>query len=127
MILTLGVVAPDVDGAAVPSRKVIELQMVEFAFHPSTIQLDVGRPVRLVLINRGQIAHQFESAFLQTTPVTIIDDALQVEARGLDVIRVDPGRSARLEFLPRQRGRFAFACTIEGHREVGMKGTIVVR
>jgi len=118
---------PGAAGAQVPAWRIIEIQMTEFAFRPAVIQLDGGRPVRLVFINRGQIAHQFESAFLRGLPLTIIDDALHVETRGLDLIRLDPAKSARVEFLPRQRGRFVFACTIEGHQEAGMRGTIDVR
>ena len=101
--------------------------MREFSFRPATIHLTAGRPVRLVLVNQGQIAHQFETGYLRTLPVTIIGDALRVDAPGLDVIRLDPGGTARLEFLPRGRGRYVFACTIEGHREAGMQGTLEVR
>jgi uncharacterized cupredoxin-like copper-binding protein len=125
--LALVMAAPSVIGAQVLTPRIVEIQMTEFAFRPAVIQLDAGRPVRLVFINRGQIAHQFESVYLRGLPLTIIDDALHVEARGLDLIRLDPAKSARVEFLPRQRGRFVFACTIEGHQEAGMRGTIDVR
>ncbi len=125
--LSLATALPGARGAQVETQRTVEIQMTEFAFRPSVIHLDAGRPVRLVFTNRGQIAHQFESIFLRGLPLTIIDDALHVEARGLDLIRLDPAKSARLEFLPRQRGRFVFACTIEGHQEAGMRGTIDVR
>lgn len=125
--LALVMTAPNVIGAHILTPRVVEIQMTEFSFRPAVIQLDAGRPVRLVFINRGQIAHQFESAFLRGLPLTIIDDALHVETRGLDLIRLDPAKSARVEFLLRQRGRFVFACTIEGHQEAGMRGTIDVR
>lgn len=127
VVVAFVIVAPDVIGAQVLTPRIVEIQMTEFAFRPAVIQLDAGRPVRLVFINRGQIAHQFESVYLRGLPLTIIDDALHVEARGLDLIRLDPAKSARVEFLPRQRGRFSFACTIEGHQEAGMRGTIDVR
>ncbi len=126
-MLSLLTAVPDVVGAPPQTPRVVEIQMTEFAFRPAVIHLDAGRPVRLVFINRGQIAHQFESAFLRGLPLTIIDDALHVETRGLDLIRLDPAKSARVEFLLRQRGRFGFACTIEGHQEAGMRGTIDVR
>jgi uncharacterized cupredoxin-like copper-binding protein len=125
--LALVMAAPNVIGAQVLTPRIVEIQMTEFTFRPAVIQLDAGQPVRLVFINRGQIAHQFDSTLLRAVPLTIIDDALHVETRGLDLIRLDPAKSARVEFLPRQRGRFSFACTIEGHREAGMRGTIDVR
>jgi uncharacterized cupredoxin-like copper-binding protein len=80
-----------------------------------------------VFTNRGQIAHQFETDYLRQIPARIADVTLSVEASGLDVVRLAPGSTATVEFLPRRRGRFTFACTIEGHREVGMHGVLEVR
>ena len=109
------------------TQSVIDVEMSEFAFRPAKIHLTAGQPVRLVLVNRGQLAHQFEAGYLRNLPVNIVSDTLHAEAPGLDFIRLNPGGTARLEFLPRGRGRFVFACTIEGHREAGMQGVLEVR
>ncbi len=101
--------------------------MREFVFRPATIRLTAGRPVRLILVNRGQIAHQIETAFFRGLDVRIVSNGTYMEAPGLDLIRLDPGGTARLEFLPRKKGRYVFACTIEGHREAGMQGVLEVR
>ncbi len=113
--------------AAPQAPVAIRIEMVEFAFHPSVIQLTAGRPVRLVFTNRGQIAHQFETDYLRQIPVRVMDVTLTTETSGLDLVRLAPGSTASVEFLPRRRGRFTFACTIEGHREVGMHGVLEVR
>ncbi len=113
--------------AGAQTLSVMRIEMSEFAFRPAKIHLTAGRPVRLVLVNRGQIAHQFETGYLRTLPVTMVSDTLHVEAPGLDVIRLDPGGTARLEFLPRKKGHFVFFCAIEGHREAGMQGAMEVR
>ncbi len=105
----------------------IRIEMVEFAFHPSVIQLPAGRSVRLVFANRGQIAHQFETDYLRQIPARVMDVTLTTETSGLDLVRLAPGSTASVEFLPRRRGRFTFACTIEGHREVGMHGVLDIR
>ncbi len=101
--------------------------MSEFVFRPAIIRLTAGRPVRLVLVNRGQIAHQIETAYFRGLGVRIVSNGMYMEAPGLDLIRLDPGGTARLEFLPRKKGRYVFACTIEGHREAGMQGVLEVR
>jgi uncharacterized cupredoxin-like copper-binding protein len=106
---------------------IVRVEMQEFAFRPATIRLTAGRPVRLVLLNQGQIAHQFETSYLRALPVRIVGDAVSAEAAGLDLLRLNPGGTARLEFLPRGKGRFMFACTIEGHKEAGMQGILEVR
>jgi uncharacterized cupredoxin-like copper-binding protein len=108
-------------------RATVEVEMLEFVFRPPAIQLAAGRPTRLIFRNRGQIAHQFETDALREAAVRLVDATLDADVRGLEVIRLEPGGWARLEFLPRRKGRFAFACTIEGHREAGMTGILLVR
>lgn len=109
--------------AAAPLR----VEMVEFKFRPAVIRVQAGRLVTLRLVNRGHIAHQFETVALRGVPITVANDQLDVEAPGLDVVRLQPGASATVQFLPRQRGRFPIVCTIEGHREAGMEGVLVIR
>jgi uncharacterized cupredoxin-like copper-binding protein len=109
------------------SATVVRITMREFAFQPSMVRLTAGQTVRLVLANEGQIAHQFESRYLHAVPIRVGDDRLSAEAPGLDAARLNPEGEAWLEFVPRRRGRFAFACTLEGHREAGMAGTLDVR
>jgi uncharacterized cupredoxin-like copper-binding protein len=113
--------------AAATSRTTVDIDMLDFAFRPRMIALRAGVPVRLVLRNRGQIAHQLETDYLRRTAIQVQGDVLYVEAPGLDIARVNPGGTARLAFLPRRVGRFVFACTIEGHREAGMQGILEVR
>ena len=105
----------------------IRVEMSEFAFRPATIRLTAGRPVRLVLVNRGEIAHQFEAGYFRALPAVIVSDALHAEVTGFDFVRLNPGGTARLDFVPRSKGRYVFACTIEGHREAGMQGVLDVR
>lgn len=106
---------------------VLRVEMVEFAFRPAVIKVAAGRLVTLRLVNRGQIAHQFETVALRAVAVTVADAQVDVEAPGLDVVRLQPGASATVQFLPRRRGRFPIVCTIEGHREAGMEGVLEVR
>jgi uncharacterized cupredoxin-like copper-binding protein len=113
--------------SAEPARATVDVEMVEFAFRPRTVVLRAGVPVRIVLRNRGQIAHQLEADYLRGVAVQLSTEALYLEAPGLGVARLNPGASARLELLPRRRGRFTVACTIEGHREAGMTGILEVR
>jgi uncharacterized cupredoxin-like copper-binding protein len=112
---------------AVDTPRAIRVEMTEFAFRPAVISLAVGRPVRLVFVNRGLLAHQFQADYLRMVPVRIVDDLATVEAPGAAFVRLEPGTTASLEFYPRRAGRFAFACTIEGHREAGMRGLLEIK
>ena len=37
------------------------------------------------------------------------------------------GQMATLEFTPTKPGTYEFFCTVAGHKEAGMKGTLVVK
>jgi uncharacterized cupredoxin-like copper-binding protein len=87
----------------------------------------VAQPVRFVFANRGQLAHQFQTEYLRAVPVRVWNDSTLVESPGFTLIRVEPGETASMEFYPQRRGRFTFACTIEGHAEAGMRGTLDVQ
>ncbi|HLW60894.1 MAG TPA: cupredoxin domain-containing protein [bacterium] len=125
LLAALPLLLPLYAGAEMPST--IRIEMSEFAFRPATIHLTIGHPLRLVLVNRGQIAHQFQTGYVSALPVVLVSGALHEEAPGLDVVRLDPGGTARLEFLARKKGDFEFFCGIEGHREAGMHGILEVR
>jgi len=109
------------------SPLVARVEMTEFIFRPAVVRLPAGRLVRLVFVNHGQIAHQFETVYLYRTLAVVVHTALRVEANGVEFVRLQPGATATLTFLPRVRGRFPFACTIEGHREAGMVGLLEVQ
>ena len=116
---------PPPPGADAPQT--VRIEMTEFAFRPAVISVVAGRAVLLRFVNRGQLAHQFETQYLQALPVRIADDSTLVEAPGATFVRLEPAAAASIEFYPTRRGRFAFACTIEGHREAGMRGTLEVK
>lgn len=111
--------------AAAPADALL-VEMREFAFRPAVLRVPAGRPVTLRLVNRGQIAHQFETDALRGLAVTVSDAQMHLEMSNLEILRLQPGASAVVLFTPGHKGRFQFACTIEGHREAGMEGVLEV-
>jgi uncharacterized cupredoxin-like copper-binding protein len=111
--------------AAAPSEALV-VEMREFTFRPAVLRVQAGRPVTLRLVNRGQIAHQFEIGALDGDAMTVSDAQMRLELSHLEILRLQPGAAATIWFTPRRRGRFPFACTIEGHREAGMVGVLEV-
>lgn len=117
-----------VAGGTLPaSAQTVRVETAEFVFRPAVIAVSAGRPVRLVFANRGRLAHQFQADYLRALPARIWDDATLAEVQGVTLVRVEPAGTASIEFYPRRRGRFVFACTIEGHREAGMRGVLEVK
>jgi uncharacterized cupredoxin-like copper-binding protein len=102
--------------AAVPQAPVeIKVVATDLKFAPATIQAKVGQPVKIVLENKGAIEHDI--AFLTLKADT--------SAANLKAV-AKTGQTATLEFTPTAKGSYEFVCTIPGHKEAGMKGTIHV-
>lgn len=97
--------------AAAQAPRAIQIDMTEFVFRPALVRLTAGQRVRLMLVNRGQVAHHFATGYLHGVPARVWAPPPTVEARGVDAVLVAPGGTAGLEFLPVRRGRFTFACT----------------
>ena len=93
----------------------VKVVATDLKFTPPTIQAKVGQPLKVVLENKGVIEHDL------SFPTTKADKA----ANTLKVV-AKPGQSATLEFTPTAAGTFEYVCTIPGHKEAGMKGTINV-
>lgn len=81
----------------------------EFAFSPSEISAKVGQPVKLTFKNTGKFPHN----------LTITE--LNVQSK-----TIQPGEEDTITFTPEKTGSFTFICTIPGHADRGMKGTLKV-
>lgn len=82
------------------------VSMEDFAFSPSSIQVEDRTRVKLSLTNSGGTLHN-----------------ITVEGLGVDV-DVDPGGQGSAVIEPKQPGVIAFYCKY--HRASGMQGTLTV-
>jgi len=91
------------------SVRELTVEGFEYGFDPGEITLSRGDTVRVVFRNTGTIEHDFTIPDLDVaTPV------------------VNPGEEATVEFMVRERGTFRYLCTVPGHNELGMNGTLRV-
>jgi len=118
-------------GGSAPSStepKTITLALNEFQFQPADITVNVGQPVKLVLKNTGTVLHDFVST---DAMVTVIEEhGAEHEMGGMHTTMhaaVDAGQQSTLEFKATQAGTYTFYCTIAGHKEAGMTGTLIVK
>jgi uncharacterized cupredoxin-like copper-binding protein len=120
----------DGDGA----ERIVEIDMVDTAFEPDTLEVARGETVRLVFTNSGEIAHD---AFIG-------DDAAQddheMEMRDADddahggghgdedsdAITVEPGDSGELTYTFDEDGDLEIGCHQAGHYEAGMRVAVTV-
>jgi uncharacterized cupredoxin-like copper-binding protein len=131
--LVLGVVvAATVAGTAGPGPQVVEIVAGvpgEMEFTPKEVTVRAGRPVRLTVVNRGRMIHDLYIDRLRVhipprtgTPAEIAALVGRFSPRHV----LAPGQRSTVTFTPR-RGRFEFWCLVPGHKELGMRGVLIVR
>ena len=88
----------------------VRIVSTEFAFAPAKVMVIAGRSVMLVLDNSGaETEHD-----------------LVVSAYGFRM-QARAGETARKSTVFEKPGEYEYSCDLPGHRDAGMKGTLIVR
>lgn len=95
--------APDVDEA--PGGVQITVVVTEFAFEPANVQIPADTPVELTLENRGVVEHDF----------TIDELGIEIYAGAGETVT---------ETINVPAGTYHVHCSIPGHQDSGMEGTL---
>ena len=96
-------------GAVIDGAPEVFVAGAEFAFNPEALVLKVGEPVTIVFTNNGLLEHD------------MIIDAFDFQSHVHN-----PGESYRITLTPDRAGTFIYYCSIPGHKEAGMEGTLMV-
>jgi plastocyanin len=91
-----------------PDAPTLEVGASEFAFRPVRVEIEAGEAVNLRLTNLGDLPHDLSIAELGFRLVANAGEAA----------------TGRLEVD--QPGEYRFLCTVPGHAQAGMVGTLVV-
>lgn len=112
----------------------VEVVLQEFAYAPTIIEAERNEPLRLRLKNTGTVLHDFNIPQLPLIAGSIVvsggSDASGHQHHGsADSVHLalDAGKEGILQFTPSEAGKYEIACTVEGHRELGMVATLIVR
>lgn len=116
---------------AVPAVE-LSLTATDIAYDMNHIEVMAGQTVKLTLHNKGALEHDFSIMEVPHTGEVMAEEA-EHGADGHEMT-MDPevhvaapiGDSRSIEFTPSQPGEYEFFCTVEGHKEAGMVGTLVV-
>ena len=111
----------------------LSLIATDIAFDNEQLEVGVNQPVRLTLENAGALEHDFSVREIAVHDVhaeesEADDHAMTEDAHELDLhVAAEPGGGrAVLEFTPTEPGEYEYYCTVAGHKEAGMVGTLVV-
>lgn len=120
-------------GCAAPAPQKTEITLVanEFKFEPTSITVTVGQPVTLTIKNKGTMEHDFVIEKINLKDVvqqaSSMDMGHDMAGMNYDLhVATMGGESNVITFTPVEAGTYDFFCTVKGHKEAGMTGTLVV-
>jgi plastocyanin len=87
---------------------IVEVGAHDLYFTPSALEVAPG-DATIELTNHGQVVHNFT-----------------VDELGIQVVAT-PGASIEIEATDLKPGVYQFYCSVSGHRQAGMEGTLTVR
>jgi uncharacterized cupredoxin-like copper-binding protein len=137
---------------ATKATRSVEVVMGDMSFTPKAIDIKAGETVRLVLVNKGQLLHEFnlgdaamhakhqqemlkmqQSGMLTPTGMKEMDhgsmagmDHGMMKHDDLNSVLVEPGKTAELTWTFTKATNLEFACNVPGHYQAGMVGKLTV-
>jgi len=120
--------------ASRPQPQEITLTAKTMTYDPSTFEATAGVPVELTFVNQDALEHDFSILEIPVESVSEADAAsaeheMEMGAAALDPVlhvAAEPGATNNLTFTPTKPGTYEFFCTVPGHKDAGMVGTMVV-
>lgn len=94
--------------APIAEAREVRVSAQEFSFDPAEVRARIGETVNVLFDNRGHMFH-----------------TLTIGGLGLD-LRANGGDEIAGSFRTARAGSYPFVCTVSGHAEAGMRGTLTV-
>ena len=114
-LASLTLAACNGDNGADPADATTNIEVLGtdgLAFEPDSFVVPAGQEVTVELTSEPGNEHDL-----------VIED---VNGTDIDVVHADPGETATGTFTIDDAGTYEFVCTVPGHREAGMVGTLEV-
>ncbi|MCI0610839.1 MAG: cupredoxin domain-containing protein [Anaerolineae bacterium] len=110
----------------------ISVEAIDFAYQPLSITIPAGQPVTLTLKNSGKVEHDFVIEKINVTDVEASDSGPAEHHQMRHAPEFDlhffarAGETETLQFTALEPGTYEIFCSIEGHKEAGMTGELIV-
>lgn len=102
--------AKDAATPGAPAGPAVAVTMFDMRFEPANVTLKAATPFTVTAANKGVVEHNWVAQFDTFT--------VQVDAR--------PGQTIARTFIAPAPGTYRVVCTVPGHEQVGMVGSLVV-
>lgn len=121
---------PDpLDHRAGEEAQELRLQTRDVKFAPAELTAKTGVTIELVLENLDEVEHDFQIDEIDVDVIESDDDRGDHErghAGGDLSVHAEGGDTDSVKFVVKEPGSYEFYCTIPGHKESGMVGTLIV-
>lgn len=129
--LILAVLLAACGGTTTPNTE-ITLELTDFAYTPYSVKIPAGQPVVITLENKGLVEHDFVIEGIEARTKLVQDSGseshqMHGQEEEFDVhASAQTGEITELEITVAEPGTYQFFCSVEGHKEAGMIGELVV-
>lgn len=113
-----------------PARTELTVFARDFKFEPKNVELKKGQPVRIIFHNQDLVVHDWVVLKIPFRDRNEQSDGGHRESPDPETsihVSAEVGRMGTVDFTPLQAGKYAIICSIAGHTDVGMKGSLTVR
>lgn len=117
-------------GNAQPTVREVTITASDIAYSTTTLEATVGQPIKVTFKNDGALTHDFTIVKIEASEVVeeTGGHGHVMEEADYDLhVSAEPGTSGSLTFTPATAGTYEFYCTVAGHKEAGMNGTLTVK
>ena len=112
----------------------LSLLATDITFDKERIEVTAGRPVRITVNNEGVLEHDFSIMAIPHVGEVKTEekghhshDMGEMDGKPEVHVAAPIGGRSSVEFTPSTPGEYEFYCAVVGHKEAGMKGTLVVQ
>ncbi len=131
----------DIGAPGDPSKvdRTIEVKLLDTAFSAREIHVEKGETIRFVLINEGELVHEFNIGTAAMHAAHAAEMEAMVESGMLEADRINhmaggmahddpnsvllaPGETGEIVWTFSAEAALEFSCNVPGHREAGMVG-----
>lgn len=125
---------------AAKATRTVEVVLGDMYFEPRNLTVKAGETVRFVVINKGQVAHEFNLGDAamhaqhqkEMLAMASMDHASMGHGAGgmqhddPNMVMVEPGKQGELTWTFSQSAPIEFACNVPGHYQAGMVGKLTI-
>ncbi len=116
-----------------PVVQEITIDAKAMQYEPASFEVTAGQPVRLIFKNDDTVEHDFSILEIPTSHMS--ESSESMAGHDMSNLTVQPelhaaapaGGSSQIEFTPSKPGTYEYFCTVAGHKEAGMHGTLTVK